>query len=80
VDECKLLVVGAAPPSACRANTGPVFVSDGVYKNVVDTPGVAGRGLHSSTSQLYLSRLWSLKSQLASTPQLNLKPFCRCDL
>jgi hypothetical protein len=43
-------------------------------------PGVLGRGLHSSTSQLNLSRFWSLKPQPASTSQLNLKRFCRCDL
>ena len=38
-----------------------------------------GRGLHSSTSQLNLSRLWSLMPQLTSTSQLNLRRFCRCN-
>jgi hypothetical protein len=38
------------------------------------------RGLHSSTSQLKLSRFWSLNPQQASTSQLNLRHFCRCDL
>ena len=31
-----------------------------------------GRGLHSSTSQLNLSRLWSLKPRQASASQLNI--------
>jgi len=39
-----------------------------------------GRALHSSTSQLNLSRFWSLKPQPASTSQLNLRRFCRYDL
>jgi hypothetical protein len=42
--------------------------------------GLTGRGLHSSTSQLSLSRFWSLKPQQASTSQLNLRRFCWCDL
>ena len=41
---------------------------------------VHGRGLHSSTSQLNISRFWLLKPQQASTSQLNLRRFCRCDL
>jgi len=35
-----------------------------------------GRGLHSSTSQLKLSRSWSLKPQQDTTFQLNLGHFC----
>jgi hypothetical protein len=34
------VVVGKAPPSACRRNNAPVFVSDGTVNGVVDTPGV----------------------------------------
>jgi hypothetical protein len=34
------VMVGAAPPSACRRNNAPVFVSDGTVGGVVDTPGV----------------------------------------
>ena len=37
----------------------------------------AGRGLHSSTSQLNLSRFFSLTPQLSFTSQLNLRRFCR---
>jgi hypothetical protein len=37
----------------------------------------AARGLHSSTSQLNLSRVWSLKPQQAATFQLNLRRFCQ---
>jgi len=40
-----------------------------------DCGEVLGRGLHSSTSQLNLSRFWSLKPQQASTFQLNLSRF-----
>ena len=36
---------------------------------------VAGRGLHSTTFQLNLSRFWFLKVQQASTSLLNLKRF-----
>ena len=39
--------------------------------------GGVGRGLHSSTSQLNLSRFLSLMPQLSSTSQLNLRRFCR---
>jgi len=35
-----------------------------------------GRGGHSSTSQLNLSRSWSLKPQQDPTDQMNLKRFC----
>ena len=38
--------------------------------------GVDGRGLHSSTFQLNLSHVWSLKPQQASSSQLNLRRFC----
>jgi hypothetical protein len=38
-----------------------------------------GRGLHSSSFQLNLNRFWSLKPQQASTSQLSLTHFCRCD-
>ena len=43
------------------------------YKENMERP--VGRGLHSSTSQLNLSRFWSLMPQLPSTSQLNLKRF-----
>ena len=36
---------------------------------------VSGRGLHSSTSQLNLSRSWSLQPYQAPTFQLNLRRF-----
>ena len=39
--------------------------------------GAGGRGLHSSTFQLNLSRFWSQKPQQASTSQLNTRRFCR---
>ena len=39
-----------------------------------------GRGLHSLTSQLNLSSIWSLKPKQASTSQLNLRRLCRCNL
>jgi hypothetical protein len=50
--------------------------------NATSKPGnlAYGRGLHSSTSQLNLSCFWSQKPQQASTSQLNLGRFCRCDL
>jgi hypothetical protein len=35
-----------------------------------------GRGLHSSTSQLNLSRFCVPKPQQVSTPRLNLRRFC----
>ena len=38
---------------------------------------LAGRGLHSSTSHLNLSRGRSLKPQRASTSQLTLRRFCQ---
>ena len=38
---------------------------------------VPGRALHSSTSHLNLSRVWSLKPHRASTSQLHLRRFCQ---
>ena len=40
-----------------------------------DAGRVAGRGFHSSTSQLNMSRSWSLKPYQAPTSQLNLTRF-----
>jgi len=39
-----------------------------------------GRGLHSSTSQLSLSRLYVQKPQIASPSRLNLRHLCLCNL
>ena len=52
---------------------------EGKYKMTM-SQYINGRGLHSSSSQLGLSRFWSLKPQQASTSQLNQRRFCRYDL
>jgi len=49
----------------------------GADSTVAYFDGGGGRGLHSSTFQLNLSRVRSLKPQQASTSQLELRRFCR---
>ena len=48
----------------------------GKAKLAFETLIASGRALHSSTSQLNLSRFWSQMPQEASTSRLNLRRFC----
>ena len=59
----------AMPPSARRLRRELKVEGQGLY-----TPRAF---IHSSTSQLNLSRVWSLKPLQASTSQLNLRRFCQ---
>jgi len=59
VNECKPLGLGGAQAPLQAAQQG--------------AREVCGRGLHSSTSQINLSRSWSLKPRQESTYQLNLR-------
>ena len=60
----------SSPP--CFELTDPVIH----YRSSTGRTKVFGRGLDSCTSQLNLSRSWSLKPQQDSTYQINLKRFC----
>jgi len=54
------------------APTGPSGNSNGDRSGYIVCRKSGSRGLHSSTSELNLSRSWALKPQQASTSQLNL--------
>jgi hypothetical protein len=48
--------------------------------NIFPVKRLWGRDLHSSTSQLNISRLWSPMPQLTSTPQLDVRRFLSMQL
>jgi len=76
-----ILKAGADPNRATR--TGNTALRTAITLGDGDTIAAlleGGRGLHSSTSHLNLSRFWTQKLQQPSTSQLNLRRFCRCDL
>jgi inorganic pyrophosphatase/exopolyphosphatase len=74
-------IVGIIDHHALQSSTivteKPIFVDIrpwGCMSSIIaHSFAVQGRALHSSTSQLNLSRSWSLKPQQESTSQLNLR-------